>query len=64
MDMAQKRSKRNKKTAKKNLARKQKRARKVSSAKKHVQPPAQFDWDHAIKSVVEKSKGRGFVTEA
>src|SRR3989338_6210570 len=64
MDMAQKRLKRNKKTAKKNLARKQKRARKVSSAKKHVQPPAQFDWDHAIKSVVEKSKGRGFVTEA
>jgi len=62
--MAQKRLKRNKKTAKKNLARKQKRARKVSSAKKHVQPPAQFDWDHAIKSVVEKSKGRGFVTEA
>jgi len=62
--MPQKKFKRNKKITKKSPARRPKRVKKVVAGKKRAEAAAPFDWDHAIKSVVEKSKGRGFVTEA
>ncbi|MDP3993609.1 MAG: RNA polymerase sigma factor RpoD [Candidatus Doudnabacteria bacterium] len=62
--MAQKKFKRNKKITRKSSARRLKRVKKVVAGKKRAVAAAPFDWDHAIKSVVEKSKGRGFVTEA